>query len=344
MEAQRIPGLSLAIGVGGRVVMQRGFGYADLESGFAATPATLFRLQSTQKPLTATAVLRLAELGKLRLSDPVRRYCPDFGGRPQAVTVGDLLSHQGGIRPSTLADLFNRDHYASPSAALRRFARDSLAYLSGSRVVYSNAGYTLLACAIEGATGESYDSVVAALVLRPSGMAATRDENVFEVIPGRSRYYVVRTAANTEQWRGLWTEAHLHATRLDHPANADPVDPSWAIGGGSYLGTAGDLVRFGLALTGGRLLRDAYRDSVFAGVPLRATGESTGRSLGGWVLDPDERTVARVLGSSWNGSCGLAVDYARGIVVAIVSNIEFDQPGNLMDQVVDLVADQMSSN
>ena len=113
-------------------------------------------------------------------------------------------------------------------------------------------------------------------------MTATRDDNVYEVIPGHARYYVVRTAANTEQWRGLWTEAHLASTRLDQPANADPVDPSWAVGAGSYLGTPEDLVRFGLALAGERLLRRSWRDSAFA--------------------------------------------------VAIASNIEFDQPAELIDE------------
>lgn len=261
----------------------------------------------------------------------------EFGVRPWPVTLGDLLTHQGGVRASDLADLFNRQHYPSPEAAVRRFARDTLAHRPGARVLYSNAGYTLLACAIEDITGEPYDSALARLVLRPSGMTATRDDNVYEVMPGRARYYVVRTAANTEQWRGLWTEAHLAATRLDQPANADPVDPSWAAGAGSYLGTPHDLVRFGLALAGGRLLGGAWRDSAFADVRLRLTGEPTGRSLGSWVLDPGGGHLARMLGSTWNGSFGLAPDSRDGIVVAIASNIEFDQPAELMDELVGLV-------
>jgi CubicO group peptidase (beta-lactamase class C family) len=338
MREARIPGLSIAIGTGNRLVWAQGFGKADLEGGKAVTPATLFRLQSTQKLLTATAVLRLAELGRLGLDDPVQRHCPAFGVTPSPVTLRDLLSHQGGVRASTLADLFNRDHYASPAAAVRRFARDSLAAPPGTRVVYSNAGYTLLACAIEGVAGQPYDSALATLVLRPAGMAATRDDNAYEVIGERARYYIVRTAANTEQWRGLWTEAHLEGTRLDQPANADQVDPSWAIGAGSYIGTPGDLVRFALAVTGGRLLRGKYRDSSFANTPLRTTGEPTGRALGGWVLDPAGGDIARLLGSTWNGSFGVAVYPARGLAVAVASNIEFDQPAELVEEVIAAVA------
>jgi CubicO group peptidase (beta-lactamase class C family) len=336
MRDRGIPGLSLAIGAGDRVLLAQGYGQSDLEHHLPVTPNTLFRLQSTQKLLTATAVLRLAEGGRLRLDDPIQTYCPAFGSRSRPVTLRELLSHQGGIRPSDLNDLFNREHYASTAAALRRFALDTLAAEPGTRVVYSNAGYTLLACAIEGASGRPYDSTLAALVLRPAAMRATRNDDVYEVVPERARYYVVRTAANTEQWRGLWTDAHLASTRLDEPSNADPVDPSWAIGAGSYLGTPTDLVRFGLALTGGTLLRGIYRDSALAPAPLVATGAPTGRSLGGWLLDPDGHGVPRMLGSTWNGSFALAVDSASGIVVAIASNLEFDQPAALVASVLDL--------
>jgi serine beta-lactamase-like protein LACTB len=335
MRERGIPGLSLAIGHRGQVVHAEGFGLADLEHDAPVTPATRFRLQSTQKLLTAAAVLRLAELGRLRLDDPVQGYCPAFGARPWPVTPRQLLSHQGGVRPSDLADLFNRTHYPTVAAALRRFVREPLAHRPGTKVLYSNAGYTLLACAVEGATGQPYDSALARLILRPAGMVETGPDNVYDVVAGRSRYYVVRTAANTEQWRGLWTEAHLAATPLDRPASADPVDPSWAAGAGSYLGTPSDLVRFGLAILGGRVLR-GYRDSVFAQTPLDATGEPTGRALGGWVVDPEGRGVARLLGSSWNGSFGVAVDSASGIVVAVASNIEFDQPEALIGRILTL--------
>jgi serine beta-lactamase-like protein LACTB, mitochondrial len=329
-----IPGLSLAIGYRGRVVLAQVFGSADLEQNIAVTPATLFLIQSTQKLLTATAVLRLAEAGSLSLDESVQTHCPAFGVGRWRVTLRQLLSHQGGIRSSDLQDLFNQKHYASTGAALRRFVSESLQAPPGSKVAYSNAGYTILACAIEGATGESYDSALKHLVLQPAGMQTTRPDNVFEVIRGRSRYYILRTETNTEQWRGLWTDAHLSSTRLDQPANADPVDPSWAIGAGNYLGTPSDLVRFALALTDGRLLHDRYRDSAFAPAVLTGTGEPSGRALGGWLLDTKPDSLPQVLGSSWNGSFGLAVDPNTGLAVAVASNIELDQPTDLVSQIM----------
>jgi hypothetical protein len=70
----------------------------------------------------------------------------------------------------------------------------------------------------------------------------------------------------------------------------------------------------------------------------RANPGSTGRSLGGWVLDPDGGHQAQVLGSTWNGSFGLALDSRAGIVVAIASNIEFDRPAELMAELIELIS------
>src|SRR6478735_1543358 len=73
MTAHHIPGMSVAIAVDGRMVWASGFGYADLEHRVRADTLTLFRTASTLKPITATAVLQLAERGKLDLDAPVQR-------------------------------------------------------------------------------------------------------------------------------------------------------------------------------------------------------------------------------------------------------------------------------
>ena len=91
-----------------------------------------------------------------------------------------------------------------------------------------------------------------------------------------------------------------------------------------------------LALRAGRLLSRAYQDSAFATVAVGAAGEPSGRTLGGWVTDPDDSGIARVLGSSWNGSFAVATESASGVVVAIASNIELDQPSELIERIVAL--------
>ena len=112
MRDEHVPGASVAIVVGDSLAYVRGFGWANLEDSVPVTPHTLFPTASTLKLLTATSVLQLAERGRLSLDQPVQRYCAAFPPKPWPVTIAQLLVHQGGVRPSTGAEVFNRVHYA----------------------------------------------------------------------------------------------------------------------------------------------------------------------------------------------------------------------------------------
>jgi CubicO group peptidase (beta-lactamase class C family) len=157
-------------------------------------------------------------------------------------------------------------------------AGDSLVAEPGTRVVYSNEGYALLACAIEGASGKSYHDYLRESVLTPAGMASTVEDAFYTLVPDRSRSYIVRTPDNTKLWEGLWTPAHLAATKLNEPAMADPLDESWEPGAGNYLTTPTDLVRFAIALESATLIKESLRAQEFANQPLR-DGTPSGR---GW--------------------------------------------------------------
>jgi len=159
-----------------------------------------------------------------------------------------LLLHQGGIRPTTGAEVFNREHYPSVAEAVATFARDGLVAEPGAQAIYTNLGYVLLACAIEGASRSTYDDYLQQGVLSPAGMTATVRDDFYRVIPHRAAGYMVRTADNTRDCEGLWTGAHLAATRIGEPFRADPVDASLQPGAGNYLTTPSDLARFVLAL------------------------------------------------------------------------------------------------
>lgn len=325
-----VPGVGVAISLKGEVVYSASLGYADLEMKVPVTSRTLFRTASVLKPMTAAAVLMLALSDDLDLDEPIQTYCPAYPKKRWPVTPRTLIVHAAGVRPSVFADIFNRDHYASVTEALVRFADDSLLTEPGTEVAYSNAGYTLLACAIEGASGVTYDDYLRDHIFDRAGMSSTCRNDPFEVIPDRARPYMVRTAENTEQWKGLWQARHLSATSVGVPFNADPVDPTWAPGAGGYLTTPVDLVRFADALIDGRLLPADYFTRI--PVPYRLTnGESVQRSHG-WLLGEFEgRTVLHVLGSDWNGSSGLWVLPTDGFAIAVSTNKGFEQPRQLIE-------------
>jgi len=94
MAANSVPGISAAVIQDGTSIWSEGFGMADLENFVPATPATLFRLGSVSKPITATAILQLYERGKLDLDAEVQKYCqkycPAFPGRNGPLPRGNF--------------------------------------------------------------------------------------------------------------------------------------------------------------------------------------------------------------------------------------------------------------
>lgn len=330
MSDHGVPGVAVAVSAKGEIVYSATFGYSDLEMSVPVTSSTVFKTASVLKPMTATAVMVLALDYALDLHEPIQTYCPAYAEKRWLVTPRALIAHAAGVRPSVFADIFNREHYASVTEALTRFVGDSLVAQPGTRIEYSNAGYTLLACAIEGASGVSYDAYMRDHVFDPAGMTMTRRDNPLEVIPERARGYMVRTEQNTEQWQGLWQPRHLSETVIGVPFNADPVDPTWAPGAGGYLTTPVDLVHFASALMNGQLVSADYAASITEPYRL-SNGESVPRSLG-WILgDFDGHTVLSNMGSDWNGSSALWVLPADGFAIAVSTNKGFEQPSELIE-------------
>ena len=97
VRRQHIPGLSLAVVRGGRVVLARGYGYANVELDAPASDSTIYQSGSLGKQFTAALVLQLADSGRLGLDDPIRRYFPEGPARWDSVTVRHLLTHTSGI-------------------------------------------------------------------------------------------------------------------------------------------------------------------------------------------------------------------------------------------------------
>ena len=240
MAANKIPAAGVAVVADGRIVFERGFGFADLEARSPATADTVFRLASVSKPIAAVAVLRLAEQGKLDLDAPVQRYVPSFPDKGRAVTCRQLLCHAGGIRHYKPGEIDSTRRYPTLARALEIFRDDPLvagAGGAGGGFEYSTYGYTLLGAAAESATGESFMNLLRPTVLEPAGMTRTRDDSVSAVVPGRARGYEL--------------------TRGGELVNAPPFDASYKIPGGGIVATAGDLARFVIALQEGRLLGPA---------------------------------------------------------------------------------------
>src|SRR5271155_387158 len=245
MSATSVPGLSVAVVLNGQPAWSAGFGMADLENFVPATSATLFRLASVSKPITATAILQLSERGKLDLDAPVQKYCPAFPQKEWPITTRELLGHLGGIRhynPDGKGDIpeDSARHFASMEESLQVFANDPLVARPGTKFQYSTYGYPLLGCVLEGPSSQKYLDFVKESVFDPAGMEETQADNFFSVIPHRTRWY--------------------HKDKAGVVQNAGVLDSSYKIPGGGLISSADDMARFAIALLSSKLVKPATRD------------------------------------------------------------------------------------
>jgi CubicO group peptidase (beta-lactamase class C family) len=178
-ETNNVPGLSVAVAKDDRVVWERGFGFADLASSTPATPSTSYLWFSMTKIVTATAVLRLAEGGKLDLDAPVTNYFPCFSivSQPVQVTVRHLLGHSSGLA-NPLPIRWVRPARA-PAPDRRAFVKRLLArhrklkFTPGESASYSNLNYLVLGEVISETAGASYEEYVRDETLTPLNINRT---------------------------------------------------------------------------------------------------------------------------------------------------------------------------
>jgi CubicO group peptidase (beta-lactamase class C family) len=197
MEAQRIPGLSLAVVKDGQMIYTRGYGLANVEHDVAAKPETIYQSGSVGKQFTATAVMQLVEEGKVGLDDPISKYFNPIPAAWHGITVRHLLTHTSGIKDYDLP-LW---HEYTDGDLLRAFAEPPLDFPPGAEWRYSNTGYVLLGFLIEKVTGRFYGDFLHDRVFEPLGMSATRIISEADIVPNRAAgYRLVNGSLRNQEW------------------------------------------------------------------------------------------------------------------------------------------------
>jgi CubicO group peptidase (beta-lactamase class C family) len=165
------PGASVAVVQDGRVTYLQAYGSARLEPIAPATSAMRFSIGSVSKQFAATAILMLAEQGKLSLDDPVARFVPDLT-RANEVTIRQILSHTAGYQ-----DYWPQDYVppfmlrpVSPGKILDQWARKPLDFDPGSQWQYSNTGYVIAGLIVERASGQPLFEFLSQHIFAPLGM------------------------------------------------------------------------------------------------------------------------------------------------------------------------------
>jgi serine beta-lactamase-like protein LACTB len=314
MATYKVPGVSVAVVLDGKFAWSAGLGKADLENSVAATSQTLYRLGSISKPITATAAMTLWERGKLELDVPVQKYCSVFPQKPWPITTRELLGHLAGIRyynvpelpyskSETDPEVGNTHHFENGiEAGLKFFANDPLVAQPGTHFNYSTQGYTLIGCAIEGASGKKYEDYVRENILIPAAMLHTRPDDRFAIIPLRTRFY--------------------SRDKSGAVINADFLDSSYKVPGGGWLSSAEDMARFEVAILNNRLLKRSTLDVMWTP---QMPSDGLGRTVYGlgWEAGTTEGVRDVGHGGSQQGTSTkilIAPDAQAGVVVLMNSD------------------------
>jgi CubicO group peptidase (beta-lactamase class C family) len=316
------PGCALGVSRDGKLVYSKGYGMANLETGSAITPASIFHVASISKQFTAFSVALLAEDGKLSLDDDIRKYVPEIPAYAKPITIQHLIHHTSGLRDQWsllgMADWRDDDLITEDDVLAIVSRQKALNFMPGDEYTYSNTGYTLLAVIVKRVSGKSLRQFADERIFQPLGMTSTHfhDDHTM-VVPGRTSAYNPRDG-------GGWMVSI-------------PVFDTY--GATSLFTTAGDLLKweqnFADPKVGSRALIEKAQQS---------TTLNSGRKLDyGYGLSIEDYRGMRAVGHG-GADAGYRADVIRfpdaGLAVDVLCNAATSGPNNLSRKVVDILLEK----
>lgn len=321
-----IPGFVVAIAKDGKLLLNKAYGYANIETQEAMRPDHLFRVASHSKTFTANVLFQLQEEGLLRIDDTAATYLPwlqeHADKRWLGVTIRQLLSHSAGV----VRDGDNSEYWKArqPFPDATQFQADimrlPLVLEPNTRLKYSNYGYGILGCIIEQVTGVSYQEAVTTRIIEPLGLKHTtpeyQDSDEHRYATGYSR---IGLARQRHPFAPRTTGALVAATGFS--ATAEDVSTYWAaqlIGSGLLLSDASKREMQRLAWA----IEKEPDESYGLGIARMRRGNRTtighGGGFPGFVtkseIDLDDSLCIVVLTNSWDGMASTIVGALYGLI------------------------------
>ncbi len=298
------PSMAVAVAIGGEVVWEEGFGWADRGRRIAATEHTMYSLASISKPITATGLMVLVERGLVDLDAPANDYLgpAKIDGRAwdaARATVRRVASHTAGL-PLHYQFFYEDEPYRRPhmDETIRRYA--NLVTAPDERWNYSNLGYGILDYIIERVSGQSYPDFMRDEVFQPLGLTRTS----VGIGPGLEEFTATRYATD---------QSPIPFYDFDHP------------GGSAVFSSAHDLVRFGMFHLGPDL---DHQRRIISGAsieamrqPIRESAPTDAYGIG-WVMRelPGGLRLQRHGGGMGGVRTELAIAPEENAAVVVLSN------------------------
>ena len=328
----RSPGLAVAVIHDGKMVFARGYGLANVEKGTRITPDTDFRLASVTKQFTAMSIMLLVHDGKLRYDDTLGKIFPEFPAYGRDITVRELLNHTSGLKDYGELYMAKVGEKTPMDQVPQLLDKDVLKLLEdqsagdfapGSKWMYSNSGYAVLAMIIEKTSGKAFQDFLHDRIFKPLKMNKTvayvKGKNE---VPNRAFGY----RKDKESGKFLF---------------ADQSPTSAVLGDGGIYTSVKEMARWDKALREHKLLSESEMREALTPVQVeggvKLPDGSTGTYGFGWFLDPYKGHERQ-----WHngGTMGFLTSIQRfpidGLTVVVLSNRMDLDPSELALKVADL--------
>lgn len=308
-------GLSVAVARGDDIVIERGFGVADLEWNQPVDASTVFGIGSITKQFTAASIMKLVEEGKLGLEDPLSQFLPEFETGGHTVTIRQLLNHTSGIPEYATLEYWQKTSRLdlSQGEVINLITGVPLDFEPGTSWRYSNTNYRLLGMVIE------------KLRKRPLG-DVLRDE--FFTPLGLNHTHAWSDAIIPHRAEGYWFDVDAQTL-----VNGDTMGSAGAGGQGGLLSTAGDLIRWQIALTNGRAVSPGVFQQMITSTAKIGHGET---EYGFGLIIEQVQGVRRIQHTGgttgFNGTLTWLPDV--GLRIALLSNSFQFAPHPVQEQII----------
>ncbi|MCX5768637.1 MAG: serine hydrolase [Gemmatimonadetes bacterium] len=259
------PGAAVLVAQDGNMLVNRGYGLADVNANAAVTTRTNFRLASVTKQFTAAATLLLVKDGKLTLDETLADIWPDFPAYGRRVTVKQLLTHTGGLLSyeDFVPDSQTRQTKDAEVVDMMKHV-DSTYFAPGSQFRYSNTGYAVLAEIVAKRSGIPFATFLRDRIFVPLGMH--------------------KTIAREDRGGPVLMRAYGHSMVDGKWQQTDQSNTSAVLGDGGIYSSVDELFRWSEALYSDELLPAALRTQAFTNTVL-TDGKKSGYGFG-WFVDP----------------------------------------------------------
>ena len=317
----RVPGLAVTILKKGKTLLQKGYGYADVERKIQVDAKhTVFRIASISKCITGLALGKMLEEGIVDLDTSFYTYVPHFPKKTFDFTLRQLAGHTAGIRGYRGKE-YALDKDFSIQDSIDIFKNDPLLFEPGKGYLYNSFDFVLLSLAMQEASGVSFVEYVKAHVLKPLGMDHTFEpygEGVSSsAIANKTQFYTKR---------GMCFKGAM------------PVNNCYKLAGGGFLSTSDDVARLGQAILEQKLLKKETYDQLLTSQTVNE--KPTYYGLGFQVSqDAKGRPFVGHVGSSVGAYTNFFVYPKEETVIAILINCTDPKVQEKLDQAIEVVLD-----